>query len=390
MDREFDIIIHGATGFTGQLAMEHLLSVYGVNGNLKWAIAGRDLTKLQAVRTKAGAPADLSIIVADAHDASALAAMARRAKVIAAMAGPYVHYGSEIVAACAASGADYVDITGESHWMHAMLKHEPAAKASGARIVFSCGFDSIPFEFGVFFLQEAAKTKFGAPLPRISSRVRRLERGVRGGMSGGSLATIMASIAAMRENPAIAPLLANPFALTPGFKGPEQPDALTAYEDNLVGSWVAPFVMAPINAKSVHRANYLMGHVWGTDFKYDEMMMVDGPPSGGAPPSVFQDAANPPAPGEGPSKADREGGRYEILLYGQAEDGSVLRARVNGDMDPGAGSTARMAGESAVCLARDITRDETPGGMWTPASAMGHTLLRRLQADAGLSFQLEV
>jgi short subunit dehydrogenase-like uncharacterized protein len=185
--------------------------------------------------------------------------------------------------------------------------------------------------------------------------------------------------------------MADPFALTPGFAGPKQPDGETAYEDKVTGSWVAPWMMAQINSKAVHRSNVLLGFPWGRDFQYDEMLMVDGPPKEGGPaPGGFNFGAGPmPQPGEGPSAEEREAGFYDILVIAEAADGRTVRCSVKGDMDPGYGSTAKILGESAVCLVRDVSRERTPGGCWTSASAMGEALIARLQKNAGLTFAVE-
>jgi short subunit dehydrogenase-like uncharacterized protein len=389
MERELDIVLFGATGFTGRLVAEHLLKVYGAGKDLKWAIAGRDKSKLEIVRNEIGAPATLSLVVADTTDPASLTNMVRRTKLVASTVGPYRVYGTGLVAACASEGTDYVDITGESTWMHDMLVHQERAKASGARIVFACGFDSIPFELGVYFLQKAAKAKFGAFAPRVRGRIRKLYPGIRGGMSGGSLATIMSLIQLMQKDPQLISVLNDPFALTPGSKAPEQPDGNTPYEDKTVGSWVGPFMMAPINTKIVHRSNFLMGHPWGKGFKYDEMTMIDGPPDPNAAPwNPFTDP-NMKKPGEGPSKADREGAFYQIVFIGEATDGQILRASVRSVFDASADSTSRLMAESAMCLVRDISREKTPGGMWTCSSAMGDSLIKRLEANAGITFEVE-
>jgi short subunit dehydrogenase-like uncharacterized protein len=385
--REFDIIVYGATGYTGRLVAAHLLKTYGAAGDIAWAMAGRSAEKLAEVQGEIGAPKSLPLVVADASDAASLAAMVRRAKVIITTVGPYQLYGDGLVAACAEAGTDYVDLTGESHWIAQMIAaNEAKAKASGARIVFSCGFDSIPFDLGVFFLEEKAKAKFGAAVSRVRGRV----RGIDGGLSGGTLASGMATMAAAQKDPGLGAVLANPFALTPGFVGADQPDGETAYEDKAAGSWVAPFMMAGINTKAVHRSNLLLGHPWGRDFQYCEMLMTDGPPAGGPAPGGFSFGAGPmPKPGEGPTKEERERGNYDILFIGEAADGRTLRVSVKGDMDPGYGSTSKMLGESAVCLARDISRETTPGGCWTTAAAMGDALIKRLEAHAGLTFAVE-
>jgi short subunit dehydrogenase-like uncharacterized protein len=385
--REFDIIVYGATGYTGRLVAAHLLKTYGASGDIAWAMAGRSGDKLAEVRDEIGGPKSLPLVVADASDPASLAAMVKRAKVIISTVGPYQLYGDGLVAACAAAGCDYVDLTGESHWIAQMIAaNEAKAKASGARIVFSCGFDSIPFDLGVFFLEEKAKAKFGAAVSRVRGRV----RGIDGGLSGGTLASGMATMAAAQKDPGLGAVLANPFALTPGFVGADQPDGETAYEDKVTGSWVAPFMMAGINTKAVHRSNLLLGHPWGRDFQYDEMLMTDGPPAGGPAPGGFSFGAGPmPKPGEGPTKEERERGNYDILFVGETDDGRTIRVSVKGDMDPGYGSTSKMLGESAVCLARDVSHETTPGGCWTSASAMGDALIRRLEAHAGLTFAVE-
>jgi short subunit dehydrogenase-like uncharacterized protein len=386
--RDFDAVVYGATGYTGRLVAEHLLKTQGVGGAVKWAMAGRSAAKLAEVRDLIGAPASLPLIVADAHDPAALAAMAARAKVVITTAGPYQLYGSDLVAACAATGCDYVDLTGESNWIAAMIAaHEASAKASGARIVFSCGFDSIPFDMGVWFVEQEAIRRFGAPAPRVRGRVRALK----GGLSGGTLASGAATQAAIRSDPAVLALLANPFALTPGFTGPAQPDGDKAYLDTVAGSWVGGFMMAGINTKAVHRTNFLLGHPWREDFQYDEMLMLDGPPAQGAPPALgFDFGAGPmPKPGEGPTAAERTAGFYDILFIAEAGEGRALRAAVKGDMDPGYGSTAKILAEAGLALALDVPRETTPGGCWTPAAAMAPALLARLPTRAGLTFEVE-
>ena len=386
-DREFDTVIYGATGYTGRLVAEHLLKTYGAAGEVKWAMAGRSAAKLAEVRDEIGAPASLPLIVANADDPASLDAMVRRADVIITTVGPYQIYGSPLVAACAAAGTDYVDLTGESNWIAAMIaEHAAAAKASGARIVFSAGFDSIPFDLGVFFVEEEAKRRFGHYVPRVRGRVRALK----GGLSGGTLASGMATQAAAAKDPSITTLLADPFALTPGFKGPAQPDGDTPYEDKVAGSWVGPFMMAGINTKAVHRTNLLLGQPWGPDFRYDEMQMLNGPPdaTGGGMGGFNFGAGGLPKPGEGPSREERETGFYDLLYIAEDGDGRTVRAAIKGDMDPGYGSTSKILAEAALCLAA-TSRAATAGGCWTPASAMGAALIERLAAKAGLTFTLE-
>ena len=192
-DREFDAVVYGATGYTGRLVAEHLLKTYGTDGDVKWAMAGRSAEKLGEVRGLIGAASSLPLVVAEAHDPAALEVLARRARVVITTAGPYQLYGADLVAACAKAGTDYVDLTGESNWIAAMIAaHEATAKASGARLVFSCGFDSIPFDVGVWFAQREAAARLGSPAPRVRGRV----RGMVGGLSGGTMASGMATMAA--------------------------------------------------------------------------------------------------------------------------------------------------------------------------------------------------
>ncbi|HEY1426129.1 MAG TPA: saccharopine dehydrogenase NADP-binding domain-containing protein [Caulobacteraceae bacterium] len=386
--REFEVIVWGATGYTGRLVAAHLLATYGAAGELKWAMAGRSAGKLAEVKAGIGAPEALPTVVADAADAASLAAMVNLADVVISTVGPYQLYGTPLVGACAAAGTDYVDLTGESNWIAAMIAaNEAAAKASGARIVFSCGFDSIPFDLGVWFVQQETKRRFGSYAARVRGRV----RGLKGGLSGGTLASGMATQAAAQHDPSITALLADPFALTPGFRGADQPDGETPYEDKVTGAWVGPFMMAGINTKAVHRTNYLAGHPWGDGFQYDEMQMLAGPPAanGGGMGGFNFGAGGLPKPGEGPTREERETGFYDILFIAEAADGGAVRAAVKGDMDPGYGSTAKILGESAVCLARDVPREATAGGCWTPAAAMDGALIRRLEQRAGLTFTLE-
>ncbi len=381
--REFDVIVFGSTGYTGRLVAEHLYRNYGVGGPTAWAMAGRSEAKLAAVASEIRIPKALPFVVADADDATSLEAMAARARVVISTAGPYQLYGSGLVAACAKTGTDYVDLTGESHWIAQMMAaHEAAAKASGARLVFSCGFDSIPFDLGVYFAQEEAKARFGAYAPRVRGRI----RGMQGGLSGGTLASGQATMAAMQKDPGLMAVLGNPFALTPGFTGAAQPDGNTPYEDTVAGSWVGPFMMAGINTKAVHRTNFLLGHPWGADFQYDEMQMLDGPPKPGAGPGFSMDASL--KPGEGPSKEEREAGWYDIVFIAQMKDGRTARIAVKGDRDPGYGSTSKILAESALALLA-VPRETAPGGCWSPAAAMAPALLERLPGRAGLRFTVE-
>lgn len=388
---KFDIVVYGATGFTGQLVAEYLAAHYKGDKQLKWAMAGRSLDKLKSVRDAIGAPADTPLIVADASDAASLKAMAERTMSVITTVGPYQLYGEELLAACVATGTDYFDLCGEPIWMRQMIdKYEVAAKESGARIVFSCGFDSVPFELGTFFVQEEAKRVFGGPAVRVKGRV----RDMRGTLSGGTAASAKATFDAVAKDMSLVTILNDPFALTPGFAGPKQPKGNRSILEEDLQSWAAPFTMALINTRNVHRSNMLMGYPYGQDFVYDEMVLT-GPGEKGEANAKRVMAANAektgpnaPKPGEGPSKEERENGLFNLLYIAIAPDGRMVRAGVTGDRDPGYGSTSKMISECAICMLRDAT--DVAAGFWTPGAAMQHKLIKRLRENAGLTFEVEV
>lgn len=385
--REFEVIVYGATGYTGRLVAEYLSQNYA--GDLRWAMAGRSADKLATVRDEIGAPADTPLVVADADDPQSIGDMVARTRCVATTVGPYQLYGEPLVAACAAAGTDYVDLCGEPAWMRQMIdRYGDQAKESGARIVFSCGFDSIPFDLGVWFLQQAAKEEFGGPSRRIKGRVRAMQ----GTFSGGTAASLKATMAAAARDPEVVKLLLNPFSLTPGFQGADQPPGNTVDYEADLDSWVAPFIMAAINTRNVHRTNFLLGHPYGEDFVYDEMVLT-GPGDGGeaAAKAVAGDNSlgsdDGPKPGEGPSKEEREAGFYDVLFVAEGEDGQRVTVGVTGDKDPGYGSTSKMIAESAICLVRDVP--DAPGGILTPGAVMAAPLIERLEANAGLTFKRE-
>jgi short subunit dehydrogenase-like uncharacterized protein len=387
---KFDIVVYGATGFTGQLVAEYLAAQYKGDANLKWAMSGRSKDKLAAVRDAIGAPADTALIVADASDPASLKAMVDQTRSVISTVGPYSLYGNELLAACVAAGVDYFDLCGEPIWMRQKIdQHEAAAKKSGARIVFSCGYDSLPFELGVFCAQEQAKKAFGAPAARVKGRVRKMS----GTLSGGTAASMRAIVEATMRDLSLVTMLRDPFVLTPGFDGPKQPLGNRPVFDEDLKSWTAPFVMANINTRNVHRSNMLLGFPYGKDFVYDEMVMTGPGEQGEAIAKKVMAANNKfsgvevPKPGEGPSKEERENGSYDLLFMAIAPDGKQVRAAVKGDRDPGYGSTSKMISECAICLLRDTP--EVPAGIWTPGAAMGDKLIKRLVDHAGLTFGIE-
>jgi len=387
MSKELDVVVFGASGYTGKLVVEYLKEEYGDNGDLKWAIAGRSANKLDAVKEELNLQEDLQSFIVDSDNLESLDSLTQSTKCVLTTVGPYQLYGSKLVESCSKNGTDYVDLTGEPGWMHEMIgAHSETAKESGARIVFSCGFDSIPFDLGVYFLQKHLKQKYGKTSNRIRGRVKAMN----GEFSGGTIASLGATMASIKAKPELINVLANPFSLSEGFQGPDQPDDSKPLLDEKLGMWVTPFVMAPINTKNIHRSNALLGHMYGEDFCYDEMMIA-GEGAEGEKVAKAMASANPmggenvPQPGEGPSRKSREQGNYDVLFLADIEN-EISEARVTGDMDPGYGSTSKMIAESAICLVEDC--EDLPGGIYTPAPAMGEKLITRLTQKAGLTFDI--
>ena len=382
----YDVVVYGATGYTGQLVAEYMAKRYGDGSSVSWAIAGRSKEKLERVQEEYELPSDVTCIVADASDEDSLTSMAKQAKCLLTTVGPYTYYGEPLVKACAETGTDYVDLTGEVLWMKGMIeRYSDAAKNSGARIVHSCGFDSIPFDLGVQFLQEKAKERYGSYCTRVRGRMRSMQ----GTFSGGTAASGAATMAAIQKDPSVMQHLINPFSLCEGFQGPNQPPGNSPMEED--GIWLAPFVMAPINTKNIHRSNKLMGHPYGEDFVYDEMMVAGEGGKGQAAAKAIAGMQvggdNPPKPGEGPTKEEREAGFYEYAAIGECAENGSLTISVTGDKDPGYGSTSKIIAEAAVCLVSDNL--ESQGGIYTPAPIFGAQLRQRLIDSAGLTFVVE-
>jgi len=387
-DSACDLIVFGASGFTGRLVAEYIAGKYG--DKIKWGMAGRDLEKLAAVRAEIGAPGDTLLIKADSDDEESLHALARSTRAVISTVGPFQLFGSKLVAVCARAGTDYLDLSGETVWMRSMIDaHENEARSSGARIIFSCGFDSVPFELGVFFLQGAARKAWGEAAERVKGRVRVMK----GTFSGGTAASSRATMAAAMSDPKVLDQLKDPFLLTPGFSGPKQPHGMKIEFDEDMGAWVAPFIMSPINTRNVHRSNALIGHPYGTGFVYDEMIVAGvGNQGEAAAAKIVEDnrsfgGEGSPKPGEGPSKAEREAGCYDILFIGSNKDRGKISVAVRGDRDPGYGSTSKMITECAICLLQDAS--DVAAGIWTPGAAMGEKLIPRLVRNAGLTFNVE-
>lgn len=406
-----DIVVFGATSFVGRLLCQYLAERHGFNGSgpdgLTWVIAGRSRAKLDALVTELGEGADaLEVHVADALSEDDMHRIAALGRVVVSTVGPYALYGSHLVAACAEAGTDYLDLAGETHWVRQMIdEHQSTAEGSGARLVPCCGFDSIPSDLGVHVLQAAARQRFGTP----ATRVRMAVKAMRGGVSGGTLASLLNVVEEVRSDPKLRKQIRNPYALCPQGerRGVRQPEVLVPQHDEVFDRWLAPFVMAAVNTRVVHRSNALLGHAYGAGFRYDEAVMTGEGPVGAVASAgitaglgLFVGAATAPGinkllpkllpePGDGPSEDARREGFFDIRFWGTTDAGDMITAKVTGDRDPGYGSTARMLGETAACLAVDVPTRQDPqgGGFWTPASLFGGQLVARLEAHAGLSFE---
>ncbi|MDC0664322.1 saccharopine dehydrogenase family protein [Marinobacter sp. SS21] len=403
-DQQYDVVVFGATSFVGQILCQYLHDTYGTGQSLHWAIAGRSRGKLDEVKARIGAP-ELPVIVADAGNPEALDTLCQQTRVVISTVGPYALYGEPLIQACVGRGTDYCDLTGEVQWIWRMIgRYEDQAKASGARIVHCCGFDSIPSDLGVWHLQQEAEKRLGQTCRQVKMRV----KAAKGGLSGGTVASLMNVAKEAVADSDLRRQLANPFSLCPPAytNKARQPNVKSAQFDQDCNAWVAPFVMAAINTRIVQRTSALTD-AYGQDFVYDEAMVTGKGLAGRA--TAFgvaaaiggflaSSAVKPtrwllekyvvPKPGQGPSPEAQEKGFYDLRFFGQTDDGQSIRTKVRGDRDPGYGSTAKMLGEAASCLAFDVSKEEVPGGFWTPASIFGDKLLPRLTTKAGLTFEV--
>ena len=394
-----DVVLFGATSFVGRLVARRLVERHGTSGALDWAIAGRDPDKLGRIAREMGA--DVPRLVADAHDPAALAELCARARVVISTVGPYALHGSRLVAAVAESGTDYVDLTGEPQWMRRMIDaHHDRAAETGARVVHACGFDSVPSDLGVRFTQARALERLGEPCVRIRMGV----KAAKGGFSGGTVASLVNVLAEASRDPAGRAVLADPYALAPAGErdGPRQPNVTLPVRDPGLGAWTAPFVMAPTNVRVVLRSHALLGHPWGRDFTYGEAVMTGDGLAGRARAFAVAGALGGfvraarfgavrgalgrvlPKPGEGPDEAAREAGFYDLRFHGTTASGREIRTRVTGDRDPGYGSTSRILAEAATAL----LGSDAPGGLRTPATALGEPFREALETHAGLAFEV--
>ena len=407
--RAYAVVLYGATSFVGQITAHYLAEFLSANkdksgSEINWAIAGRDQEKLNELQSKLVSKVD--IIIANSDDAASLDAMTEQTQVIISTVGPYLKYGEPLIKSCVDNGTDYVDLTGEAIFIKDMMdKYQEAAKQSGARIVNSCGFDSIPSDLGVYFTQKQAEAKFDSACDVIHMRV----KAAKGGLSGGTIASMATIFEEVGQDKSRRKQVANPYLLNDDKDAPNvrQSNVSKPEYDSEHKRWLAPFVMASINTRIVHRSNQLLGYEYGREFKYDEAMwMKDGLKGkltsyalsasllGFATAMMITPSRELlskhvlPKSGSGPSKEEQENGYFDIRLFGQTANKDSITTKVTGDKDPGYGSTSRMLSQAALCLAQDISKEEVNGGFWTPASAMGDKLLARLEKHAGLSFDV--
>lgn len=407
--RPYAVVLYGATSFVGQITAHYLTEFLSntkdkEGSDVTWAIAGRDEAKLNELQSKLGSTVD--IILANSDDVDSLDEMTKQTQVIISTVGPYLKYGEPLIKSCTTHGTDYVDLTGEAIFIKDMMdKYQDAAKQSGARIVNSCGFDSIPSDLGVYFTQTQAEKKFGRACDVIHMRV----KAAKGGLSGGTIASMATIFEEVGKDKSRRKQVANPYLLNDDKDAPNvrQANVSKPEYDSEHKRWLAPFVMASINTRIVHRTNQLLGYEYGRDFKYDEAMwMQDGVKGqlssyamsaglfGFATAMMVKPSRELlakhvlPKSGSGPSAEEQANGYFDIRLFGETANKDTINTKVTGDKDPGYGSTSRMLAQAALCLAQDISKEEIGGGFWTPASAMGNHLLARLEEHAGLSFEV--
>ncbi len=403
----YDLVVFGATGFVGRILCQYLLNQVGVNGHVKWAIAARSSAKLDTLVASLGSRvANLPRITADVSDEASLRNLCAQTQVVISTVGPYALYGEPLVKVCAETGTDYCDLTGEPQWIRQMIqRYDTTAQSSGARIIHCCGFDSIPSDLGVYYLQQQSQQQFGQPCDRVKMRLKT----ARGGISGGTAASGINLVKAASADPDLRQELNNPYSLCPDSNqtSAHPPTLIPVDYDKDFQAWVSPFVMAAINTRIVLRSNALLNHAYSTHFQYDEGVLT-GPGALGwmaaqglkfglgsfalattLPPTrwLLEHTLIPKA-GEGPSVSDQEQGFYDLRFWGMTANGQTLQVKVTGDRDPGYGSTAKMLGQAGLCLTQDFPQSVKAGGFWTPASMFGEILIERLEQSAGLTFEV--
>ena len=402
-DPTYDVVVWGATGVAGRFVAEYLTERYAPD-DLALAVGGRNRGKLDALvddlTRRSDAWDDVPVAIGDATDPESLRAIARDTRVVCTTVGPYTTYGSPLVEACVDAGTDYCDLTGEVNWVRETVDrfHEAAVDAE-ARIVHSCGFDSVPADIGTLLVQSFAAETFDAPC----ETVRIYLEGGSGSVSGGTLASFVALFDAAADDPLAREAIRNPYSLAPAGErsGVDPGEQRLPRKDALRSAWTAPSPMASVNERIVRRSNALLGYPWSREFRCSEVVTTGTGPKGAAAAGLvagglglFKTAMSVgsvrsalsryvfPDPGEGPTRAEAEAGSFAIRVIGRgtAPDGSfTVEAEFGADRDPGYGATARMLGESAVCLARDDVDSPVDGGVLTPASSIGLPLAERLR-----------
>ncbi len=403
--RELDIAVFGATGFVGWLLARYLAG--HAPSEVRIGLAGRSTQRLAQVQAELGpAAADWSLVPADASDPASLAALAGRTRVIATTVGPYRRYGQALVEACVEAGTDYADLTGEVLFMRETSeRHHARAKASGARIVHACGFDSIPSDLGVLLLDRAAQEDGAGDLEQTTLVV----TAAKGGFSGGTIASLKGQLEEVKSDPALGRIVADPYALSPdrGAEpglGPER-DLRGIERSDDAGGWVGPFVMASTNTRVVRRSNALQDFAYGRRFRYREVTGFGSGPAAPVKAAALTGALAAlqagldfgptrslldrvlPEPGEGPSEAKQRGGFFRLEIHAHTSGGAHYRVKVAARGDPGYLATSVMLGESALCLALDGDRLPARAGVLTPATGMGTPLVDRLRA-AGHTYEV--
>ncbi len=396
-----DIALFGATGFVGRLVARHLAE--HAPSDVAVGLAGRSRARLAGLRATLPARArEWPLIEADSTDTPSLAALAMSARVVLSAVGPYLPHGLALVGACAGSGTHYVDVTGEVPFMRRSIDAWDApARRSGARIVHGCGFDSIPSDLGTWLLATTAAQDGAGLLQDTTLMVRTM----RGGLGGGTVASLLGLLHAARTDARVRSLLADPYALSPDRRAEpdlgDESDLRTIRFDPEAGRWVGPFAMAGINTRVVRRSNALLGHAYGRRFRYREVTdmgtqlptaLARAVPNIGAmaaiTPATFPKIGTPveallqrllPKPGQGPDEATRRAGSFDVLIASRTSSGRRYVGRVAALGDPGFTATALMMAESGLCLVLDGSHLPDRTGVLTPATALGAALVDRLR-----------
>ncbi|MFB6269816.1 MAG: trans-acting enoyl reductase family protein [Halobacterium sp.] len=419
-DRRYDVVLWGATGFTGGLVAEHFARHHA--DDIAWAIAGRDRDRLAALRDDL-AEIDpgldsLDVLTGDAFDRDSLADVAEQTTVVCSTVGPYAKYGSDLVAACVDQRTHYCDLAGEVHWMQQMIdEHHERARERGVRVVHGCGFDSVPSDLGTLLVQTHARDEYGPPCTSVRTYVSSESFDVSelaDASSGGTMASMSGTYAARANDPQARRAIDNPYSLAPAGErsGPDDGIQMRPAYDETTGQWTAPFIMAGINEKVVYRTNALLDYPWSQAFQYSETTPTGDGVAGAAvaagkavglgafvalmSAAPLRDLADEyllPDPGEGPDRETIEESSFTVRLVGTGErpesgDQFTVEGLVTGDRDPGYGGAARMLAESAVCLAVGDVDTQLPGGVLTPATGIGLPLADRLD-DHGMTFTVE-